>query len=107
MIQFRYSSLFDVTHRPHQLYRTLIRDEESRTGEASTRPFDVSRDEALRDVAVVEKLQANLNNLIEFTEMFLSAIVGGGGGGDDLSRTFRCRVVLRCLTEFDSSHASC
>jgi len=60
---------------PLVIYRQSIRDEESRTGEASTRPYDVGREEALKDPEVSKVFAAHLEKLKQQTDIFMDALI--------------------------------
>jgi len=59
----------------HQIYRNLIRAQESKTGEKSTRKFDLSRDEALQEPDVKAAFVERLKQLGDITSNFLQAII--------------------------------
>ena len=64
----------DLESDPLSIYKQSIRDEESRTGEASTRPYDVSRDDALKDGEVNKTFHSHLDKLRKQTDQFLEAL---------------------------------
>lgn len=65
----------DFETDPLVLYRQAIKEEESRTGEASTKPFDIPREEALKDAETLKAFEKNMANLQTSADKFLDAIV--------------------------------
>ncbi|RKP07724.1 hypothetical protein THASP1DRAFT_30466 [Thamnocephalis sphaerospora] len=64
----------DLESDPLVIYRSLIREEESRTGVRSTRPYDVLREEALTDPETRSTLIRHLQQLRDHTEYFINRI---------------------------------
>jgi len=65
----------DLDTDPLNIYRNLIRAQESKTGEKSTRKFDLSRDEALQEADVKAAFVERLKQLGDITSTFLQAII--------------------------------
>ncbi|KAI3643911.1 hypothetical protein MP228_010075 [Amoeboaphelidium protococcarum] len=65
----------DLETDPLVLYRTSIKEEESRTGEQSKRPYDVSKEDALKDPEVGKVFEEHLKQLQVYTDKFLDAII--------------------------------
>ncbi|KAI9140363.1 hypothetical protein BKA69DRAFT_1080627 [Paraphysoderma sedebokerense] len=66
---------FDLETDPLLVYKSIIREEESKTGQKSAKKFDVSREEALADEATKQKISKVLQHLKLFTDQFMDAIV--------------------------------
>ncbi|KAI8810415.1 hypothetical protein BJ742DRAFT_747546 [Cladochytrium replicatum] len=66
----------DLETEPVAILRALIRDEESRTGEKSSRNYDVTPQVASEDPEVKAMQQAHSAKLREITDTFLNEIVG-------------------------------
>ncbi|RKP37752.1 hypothetical protein BJ085DRAFT_19646 [Dimargaris cristalligena] len=65
----------DLESDPLVIYRGLIREEESRTGMRSLRPYDISREEALNDMETRTTLIKHLQQLRTITDQFIEAIL--------------------------------
>lgn len=65
----------DLDVDPLSIYRMLIREEESRSGEKSTKPYDVSRSQAVESEEVMKIFVKRLKDLRGMTDKFLSAII--------------------------------
>ncbi|KAI8611020.1 hypothetical protein BC830DRAFT_1128613 [Chytriomyces sp. MP71] len=61
---------------PSFIYKSLIRDDESKTGEQSHRAHDASPEQITADPDVIEILKKNTEKLQEITKLFLNAIMG-------------------------------
>ncbi|KAI9506479.1 hypothetical protein BX070DRAFT_186375 [Coemansia spiralis] len=66
----------DLESDPLSIYRTLIREEESRTGEKSRRPYDISREDALNDMETRTTFIRHLRQLRVLADEFIAAIQG-------------------------------
>ncbi|KAJ2559701.1 iqgap- protein [Coemansia sp. RSA 1933] len=66
----------DLESDPLAIYRTLIREEESRTGEKSRRPYDISREDALNDMETRTTFIRHLRQLRVLADEFIAAIQG-------------------------------
>ncbi|KAI8325747.1 hypothetical protein GQ54DRAFT_254223 [Martensiomyces pterosporus] len=64
----------DLESDPLVIYRTLIREEESRTGEKSRRPYDISREDALNDMETRTTFIRHLRQLRVLADEFIVAI---------------------------------
>ncbi|KAI9595125.1 hypothetical protein BDF19DRAFT_413818 [Syncephalis fuscata] len=64
----------DLESDPLVIYRSLIREEESRTGVRSERPYDVQREDALTDPETRSTLIRHLQQLRDHTERFINRI---------------------------------
>ncbi|KAJ2523382.1 iqgap- protein [Coemansia sp. RSA 2049] len=64
----------DLESDPLAIYRTLIREEESRTGEKSRRPYDISREDALNDMETRTTFIRHLRQLRVLADEFIAAI---------------------------------
>ena len=64
----------DLETDPMIIYKASIKEEESRTGEKSTRPYEVNREEALNDPGTRSTFIKRLQQLRNSTEQFLDAI---------------------------------
>ncbi|RKP27978.1 hypothetical protein SYNPS1DRAFT_26408 [Syncephalis pseudoplumigaleata] len=64
----------DLESDPLVIYRSLIREEESRTGVRSQRPYDVQREDALTDAETRATLIRHLQQLRDHTERFINRI---------------------------------
>ncbi|ORX51088.1 hypothetical protein BCR36DRAFT_351608 [Piromyces finnis] len=60
---------------PISIYKTLIREEEFKTGQPSKRKYDVTAKEALNDEETKKKYIIHLQKLKEITTKFLDAII--------------------------------
>ncbi|KAJ1801635.1 iqgap- protein [Coemansia sp. RSA 2399] len=69
----------DLESDPLAIYRTLIREEESRTGEKSRRPYDISREDALNDMETRTTFIRHLRQLRVLADEFIAAIQGSLG----------------------------
>eukprot|EP00842_Homolaphlyctis_polyrhiza_P003308 jgi/Hompol1/3979/HPOL_003428-RA len=58
------------------IYKNLIREEESKTGEKSSKPYDVTAQQAAADASVQAAQVEILNKLKAITDKFLAAIMG-------------------------------
>ncbi|KAJ2160186.1 iqgap- protein [Coemansia sp. RSA 552] len=67
-------SELDLESDPLVIYRTLIREEESRTGEKSRRPYDISREDALNDMETRTTFIRHLRQLRVLADEFIAAI---------------------------------
>ncbi|TPX34547.1 hypothetical protein SmJEL517_g02831 [Synchytrium microbalum] len=65
----------DLESDPTSIYKAIIRDEESRTGEASKRPYEVPPAQAAADEEVKKVQAAHTDKLIEITSVFMDAIM--------------------------------
>ncbi|EGF77572.1 hypothetical protein BATDEDRAFT_91373 [Batrachochytrium dendrobatidis JAM81] len=61
---------------PIAIYKAQIREEESRTGEKSSKPYDVTAQQASQDVDVKEAQIKVLSKQKSITDKFLTAIIG-------------------------------
>ncbi|KAJ3092687.1 hypothetical protein HK102_004149 [Quaeritorhiza haematococci] len=68
-------SALDLEVDPISIYKALIREEESRTGEKSSRPYDVTPTVAAADPEVRKKQAEQINKLRDITNTFLTAII--------------------------------
>ncbi|KAJ3038625.1 hypothetical protein HDV00_000469 [Rhizophlyctis rosea] len=66
----------DLETEPLNIWKSLIREEESRTGEKSSRPYDATLQQAMEDPEVKAVQAAHFAKLREITDRFLSAICG-------------------------------
>ncbi|KAJ1865328.1 iqgap- protein [Coemansia sp. RSA 2703] len=66
----------DLESDPLVIYRTLIREEESRTGEKSRRAYDISREDALNDMETRTTFIRHLRQLRVLADEFIAAIQG-------------------------------
>lgn len=66
----------DLESDPLVIYRTLIREEESRTGEKSRRPYDITREDALNDMETRTTFIRHLRQLRVLADEFIAAIQG-------------------------------
>ncbi|KAJ1963867.1 iqgap- protein [Dipsacomyces acuminosporus] len=64
----------DLESDPLVIYRTLIREEESRTGEKSRRPYDITREDALNDMETRTTFIRHLRQLRVLADEFIVAI---------------------------------
>ncbi|KAJ2850636.1 iqgap- protein [Coemansia brasiliensis] len=64
----------DLESDPLVIYRTLIREEESRTGEKSRRAYDISREDALNDMETRTTFIRHLRQLRVLADEFIAAI---------------------------------
>ncbi|KAJ2798918.1 iqgap- protein, partial [Coemansia guatemalensis] len=64
----------DLESDPLVIYRTLIREEESRTGEKSRRPYDITREDALNDMETRTTFIRHLRQLRVLADEFIAAI---------------------------------
>ncbi|TPX43695.1 hypothetical protein SeMB42_g03246 [Synchytrium endobioticum] len=64
----------DLDTDPVAIYKGLIRDEETKNGETSKKPYDVTVAQAAADEEVKKALGAHTDKLIEITTNFLDAI---------------------------------
>ncbi|KAJ2741985.1 iqgap- protein [Coemansia sp. BCRC 34301] len=64
----------DLESDPLVIYRTLIREEESRTGEKSRRAYDISREDALNDMETRTTFIRHLRQLRLLADEFIAAI---------------------------------
>ncbi|KAI9773105.1 MAG: hypothetical protein M1840_008226 [Geoglossum simile] len=64
----------DLESDPLQIYRSLINNEELRTGRRSRRPLDVTREEAIRDPEARETFVHHLQDLRDIVDQFLAAM---------------------------------
>ena len=64
----------DLESDPKQIYLSVIDNEQLRTGQRSTRPTDVSREEAIRDEEARGRFIRNLQELREITTLFFVAL---------------------------------
>ncbi|KAI9009158.1 hypothetical protein DFJ74DRAFT_352748 [Hyaloraphidium curvatum] len=69
------------------IYKASIRDEETKTGQKSTRPYNVTPNEALHDSDTNARYRSHLNNLKAFTTKFLDRIIASQ---EDLPFGIRC-----------------
>lgn len=60
----------DLEADPIQIYRSLINNEELRTGQRSRRPIDVSRDEAIKDPDTRETFIQHMRDLRDLADEF-------------------------------------
>jgi len=65
----------DLDVDPLSIYRGLIKEEESRTGEKSALAYDVSRSQALENDKVMKVFVKRLKDLRSITDKFLNAII--------------------------------
>jgi len=65
----------DLDTDPLNIYRNLIRAEESKTGQRSSRPFDISKEDALAQEDVKQAFVERLKMLGDITSKFLTAII--------------------------------
>ncbi|KAJ3219368.1 hypothetical protein HDU67_001587 [Dinochytrium kinnereticum] len=65
----------DLECDPLFIYKSLIREEESRTGEQSTRPYDATAAQAAQDPDVIERQRKNSVKLKHITDQFLASIM--------------------------------
>ncbi|KAJ3112166.1 hypothetical protein HDU96_004867 [Phlyctochytrium bullatum] len=68
-------SSLDLECDPLFIYKGLIREEESRTGEKSSRPYDATASQAAQDPEVAERQKKNAVKLRHITDQFLAAII--------------------------------
>ncbi|KAJ3056588.1 hypothetical protein HK097_005751 [Rhizophlyctis rosea] len=66
----------DLETEPIGIWKTLIREEESRTGEKSSRSYDATPQQAAEDPEVKAIQAAHVEKLREITDQFLNAIIG-------------------------------
>ncbi|KAI9223094.1 hypothetical protein BC828DRAFT_345326 [Blastocladiella britannica] len=66
----------DLETDPIQVYKLLIKEEESTTGQKSAKRYDVTRDEALKDPATMDRVQKNYRQLEQFVATFMQTITG-------------------------------
>ncbi|KAJ1901064.1 iqgap- protein [Kickxella alabastrina] len=66
----------DLESDPLVIYRTIIREEESRTGEKSRRAYDISREDALNDMETRTTFIRHLRQLRVLADEFIAAIQG-------------------------------
>ncbi|KAJ2335610.1 iqgap- protein, partial [Coemansia sp. RSA 2681] len=64
----------DLESDPLVIYRTLIREEESRTGEKSRRAYDITREDALNDMETRTTFIRHLRQLRVLADEFIAAI---------------------------------
>ncbi|ORX63453.1 ras GTPase-activating protein family [Basidiobolus meristosporus CBS 931.73] len=64
----------DLETDPLAIYRKLIREEESREGKKSNRPYDIPLDSALEDVETRQVLISHLKQLTTITTNFVNSI---------------------------------
>eukprot|EP00158_Paraphelidium_tribonemae_P005840 Partr_v1_DN27551_c0_g1_i1_m30118 putative IQ motif containing GTPase activating protein len=65
----------DLDTDPVVIYRQLIKEEEIATGEASKRPYDVTKEDALKDPEVAKIFEKHTEDLKDYTGRFLNAII--------------------------------
>ncbi|KCV67669.1 hypothetical protein H696_05779 [Fonticula alba] len=65
----------DLDVDPLTIYRTLIKDEESRTGQVSTLQYDISRSQALDSDEVMKIFVRRVKDLRSMTDKFITAIM--------------------------------
>jgi len=65
----------DLDVDPLSIYRNMIKDEESKTGEKSSLAYDVSRSQALENEKVMKTFVKRLKDLRSITDKFLNAII--------------------------------
>jgi Ras GTPase-activating-like protein IQGAP2/3 len=64
----------DLESDPLQIYRSIINNEELRTGRQSRRPLDIKREEAIRDPETRETFVHHLQDLRDIVDQFLAAL---------------------------------
>jgi len=64
----------DLESDPMQIYRSLINNEELRTGQRSRRPRDISREEAIRDPETRETFIQHLQDLRDIADYFFASL---------------------------------
>ncbi|KAH0562813.1 hypothetical protein GP486_002564 [Trichoglossum hirsutum] len=64
----------DLESDPLQIYRSIINNEELRTGQRSRRPLDIKREEAIRDPEARETFVHHLQDLRDIVDQFLAAL---------------------------------
>ncbi|KAI9781296.1 MAG: hypothetical protein M1839_006089 [Geoglossum umbratile] len=64
----------DLESDPLQIYRSIINNEELRTGRRSRRPLDITREEAIRDPETRETFVHHLQDLRDIVDQFLAAL---------------------------------
>ncbi|KNE54572.1 hypothetical protein AMAG_00539 [Allomyces macrogynus ATCC 38327] len=69
----------DLELDPVQVYKLLIKEEESNTGKKSTKKYDVSREDAVKDPQTRERLQTNYQALEKFVSDMLESIISSLG----------------------------
>ncbi|ORZ38843.1 hypothetical protein BCR44DRAFT_42807, partial [Catenaria anguillulae PL171] len=69
----------DLETDPIQVYKLLIKEEESSTGQKSAKRYEVTKEEALKDPATVERIQRNYKVLDQFVQEVLTSITGSLG----------------------------
>ncbi|KAJ3333331.1 hypothetical protein HDU76_009303 [Blyttiomyces sp. JEL0837] len=69
-------SSLDLETDPVFIYKNLIREEESKSGEQSSRSHDVTHQSALADPEVQRVQKEHVAKLKEITDQFLNAIIG-------------------------------
>ncbi|KAI9184142.1 iqgap- protein [Blastocladiella emersonii ATCC 22665] len=69
----------DLETDPIQVYKQLIKEEESSTGHKSAKRYEVTREEALKDKATVERIQRNYETLETFVQDMLGSITNSLG----------------------------
>ncbi|KAJ3121772.1 hypothetical protein HK098_003406 [Nowakowskiella sp. JEL0407] len=67
-------SSLDLDSDPISIYKVLIREEESRTGEKSSRNLDATPQQAAADPEVSKIQQLHIEKLREITDLFLTSI---------------------------------
>ncbi|KAJ1914923.1 iqgap- protein [Mycoemilia scoparia] len=65
----------DLESDPLVIYRALIREEESRTGQRSMKPYDTTREDALNDIDTRNTFIRHLRQLRVLTDEFIDAIL--------------------------------
>jgi len=65
----------DLDVDPLSIYRNMIKDEESKTGEKSTLAYDVSRSQALENDKVMKIFVKRLKDLRSITDKYLNAVI--------------------------------
>ena len=64
----------DLSTNPVDIYHRWINRQEAETGQASSLPYDVSAEEALKNPEVAKETQAAVRKMIEYCTLFLRAI---------------------------------
>ena len=72
--QFIENAGLDLESDPLQIYRSLINDEELRTGRRSSRPLDVPREQAIRDPDVRPVFVGHLQDLRDIVDCYLGTL---------------------------------
>jgi len=81
---------------PIAIYKTLIREEEFKTGQPSTRKYDVTAKEALSDDETKKTYINHLQKLKEITTKFLDAIIASL---EEMPYSMRC-IAMELYTYF-------